>query len=90
MLLALLRRHDLKSYRYRGQRYTTVMIKVSKDFVQETLWPEFQEIDRTLRDWLDQTTARIIAEAIHADSSEAAEVAEPKRLAAGGPAFGDT
>ena len=32
VFVALLRRYDLKPYRYRGQRYTTVMVKVSKRF----------------------------------------------------------
>ena len=33
LFLALLRRYELKPYRYRGQRYTTVMVKVPKKFV---------------------------------------------------------
>lgn len=84
VLLALLRRYELKPYRLRGQRHTTVNVKVSKRFVDETLWPEFQEVTRTLRAWLDKTTERIIAEAIHADSSDATEVDEPRRLTKGG------
>lgn len=35
--LTLLRRYDLKPYRYRGQRRTTVMVKTPKPFVHETL-----------------------------------------------------
>ncbi len=36
LLLALLRRYGLAPYRYRGQRHTTVMVRVSKRFVSET------------------------------------------------------
>ena len=43
LFLSLLRRYDLKPYRYRGQRRTTVMVKVPKPFVHETLWPEFRQ-----------------------------------------------
>ena len=41
LLIALLRRYELEPFRYRGQRTTTVMVKVSKRFVDETLWPQF-------------------------------------------------
>ena len=49
VFIALLRRYGIQPYRYRGQRFTTVTAKVSKRFVDETLWPEFQEIAETLR-----------------------------------------
>jgi hypothetical protein len=90
VLIALLRRYDLKPYRYRGQRRTTLMVKVPKRFVDETLWPEFEQIDATLRTYLDEVTSRIIAEAIHGDSSEATEVAEAPKLTAGGGALDES
>ncbi len=79
---ALLRRYGIKPYRYSGQRHTTVMAKVPKRFVDETLWPEFQEISRTLRNYLSEITERVVSEVIHRDSSEAEVVEEPKRLMA--------
>ena len=83
IFLALLRRYDLKPYRHRGQRRTTVMVKAPKPFVNETLWPEFQQISATMRTYLDEVTDRIIADVIHKDSSEAVEVAEPPKLGSG-------
>ena len=80
LFLALLRRYDLKPYRYRGQRRTTVMVKAPKPFVNETLWPEYQQINTAMRAYLDEVTNRIIADVIHGDSSEATEVAEPRQL----------
>lgn len=71
LLLALLRRYDIKPYRYYRQRYTTVMAKMPKSFVDETLWPEFEELDKTLRQYLGEITNKIICETIHSDSSEA-------------------
>ena len=56
VFIALLRRYELKPYRYRGQRRTTVMVKVSKGFVDETLWPEFQQINATLMSYLEEIT----------------------------------
>jgi hypothetical protein len=82
LFLSLLRRYDLKPYRYAGQRYTTVMVKVSKRFVDETLWPEFQQLSATLSGYLDEVTERVVREVVHGDSSDAEEVAVPRALPA--------
>jgi hypothetical protein len=71
VLLALLRRYDLKPYRYRNQRHTTVMVKVPASFVNETLWAEFEQISSALRAYVDEVTERILADVLHGDSSEA-------------------
>jgi hypothetical protein len=80
LFVALLRRYGINPYRYSGQRYTTVMAKVSKGFVDETLWPEFQEISETLQAYLSEITDRVVSQVIHQDSSEAAVVRQPKQL----------
>lgn len=82
LLLALLRRYGIRPYRYSGQRHTTVMVRVSRRFVEETLWPEFQELDKVLHAYLSETTERVIREGLDADSSEAEERAA---LPAAGP-----
>ncbi len=71
VFVALLRRYGIRPYRYSGQRYTTVMARVSKRFVDETLWPEFQEISETLRSYLSGVTDRVVRQVIHQDCSEA-------------------
>lgn len=71
VFVALLRRYGIKPYRYNKQRYTTVMALVSKRFVDETLWPEFQEIAQTLETYLSEITERVVSQVIHKDSSEA-------------------
>lgn len=76
LFVALLRRYELRPYRYRRQREQTVMVRVSERFVDETLWPEFTAIEATMRAHLDQVTQRVIAESIHDDCSEASVVAE--------------
>jgi hypothetical protein len=80
VMIAILRRYGLKAYRYRGQRYTTVMTKVPEKFVNETLWPEFQEISKTLRTYLSEVTERIISEVICRDNSEADIIDETRQL----------
>lgn len=77
LFLALLRRYGLTPYRRRGQRYTTVLVRVPKDFVDETLWPEFQELSQTLRAYLDAITEQVISKEIFSDSSDAEIKADP-------------
>ena len=77
LFTALLRRYGIEPFRYRGQRHTTVMARVSKSFVNKTLWPEFVELDDVLNEYLSDVTERVIREAIFEDSSEASERAKP-------------
>ncbi len=70
LFIALLRRYNLTPYRYRGQRQTTVMVRVTQSFVDEMLWPEFQELNATLRAHLDAVTDNIIKRAIYGDDAD--------------------
>jgi hypothetical protein len=71
LLIALLRRYQIRPYRYRGQRYTTIMARVPTRFVRDTLWPEFEELDRTLASFLSEVTDRVIAQGVDADMADA-------------------
>ena len=70
---ALCRRYGLEPYRYKRQRYTTVMVRVPKSFVDRTLWPEYQEIRAALDEYLNDATEQIIREEVYGDAGEAAE-----------------
>ena len=70
---ALCRRYGLEPYRYKRQRYTTVMVRVPKSFVDKTLWPEYQELRAALDDYLNNATERIIREEVYRDAGEASE-----------------
>lgn len=83
LFIALLRRYNLRPYRLRGQRHTTVMVDVEPKFVDEILWPQFTELNRSLHGYLHDVTHRVIRSAIHEDASDATVVDEPKRLSAG-------
>ena len=87
LFLALLRRYDISPYRYAGQRYTTVMARVPKRFVDETLWPEFQQINTELSRYLNVITDRVIQGAIFPDDSDAETRSAPAALPATGPAL---
>jgi hypothetical protein len=78
LLRALLRRYGIEPYRYYGQKRTTIMARVSARFVDETLWPEFQQLQQTLSAYFDAQTKRIIEEALQADSGDEEERPAPK------------
>lgn len=80
LLIALLRRYDIAPYRRRGQHATTVMAKMPREFLQETVWPQFERLSEILAQYLSEVTERVIAEAIHPDRSDASE---PKALPEG-------
>ena len=76
LFMALLRRYGIQPYRYRGQRRTTVMARLSNSFVNDTLWPEFQELQATLVAYFDTLTDRVIEQALDVKAGEAEERGE--------------
>jgi hypothetical protein len=76
VFVTLCRRYGLKPYRYKRQRYTTVMVRVSPRFVDETLWPQFEQLSETLHSYLSEVTDRVVGEVLQADSSEATVIEE--------------
>lgn len=87
LFLALLRRYEIQPYRYSGQRYTTVMARVPQRFVNETLWPQFQQINSELNHYLNAITDRVIKGAIFPDDSDAEMRAAPAALPSDRPAL---
>lgn len=87
LFIALLRRYGIRPYRYPGQRHTTVRAKVTRSFVDETLWPEFQELNATLRAHLQSVTERVVHQAIHGDAADVEERPEHISESAGRSPF---
>lgn len=81
LFLALARRYGLRPYRYPRQRHATVMLRVSRRFVDETLWPEYRELSGTLNVALAEATERAVSR-IHDDRGEAEVRPEPAQLSA--------
>ena len=73
LFLALCRRHGLEPYRYKGQRYTTVVVRAPRSFVEKTLWPEYLALEEALQSYLNEATERIIREEVFGEAGEAAE-----------------
>lgn len=76
LFVALLRRYGITPYRYPRQRRTTVMARLSSSFVDDTLWPEFLELQSTLSAYFDALTDRVIEQALEVKPGEAEERGE--------------
>jgi hypothetical protein len=83
VFVALLRRYGIQPYRFAGQRRTTVMAKVTRRFVDETLWPQYTAVNTELREYLSEVTDRVVATVIHEDLTEPGVVDEPAQLGIG-------
>ncbi len=79
LFVALCRRYGLAPFRYKGQRRNTVVVRAPAEFVQRTLWPEFQQLYKALSAYLNAATERIIREEVFRDVQEAQERARAAR-----------
>ncbi len=80
LFVALCRRYGIRPYRYRRMRYTSVCARAPRSFLDNVLWPEFQQLDEALAVHLSEITDRIIREEVFKDVGDADEVAEPLKI----------
>ena len=80
LFIALCRRYGLRPYRYPRMRRQTVVVKAPKSFLEKVLWPEFQEINAALAEYLSEMTEKIIREEVYGDTKDAEEIQEPGLL----------
>jgi hypothetical protein len=72
LFVALCQKYQLKPYRYSRQKHTTTMLRVSKPFLDEILWPEFKKYDHMLEGLVNEIMQDLISK-IH-DVKEEDEV----------------
>lgn len=70
LFVALCRKYKMDPYRYSGQRYTTVVIKGSQDFMDRVVWVEYRALADALVEYLDEVTGKIIREEIHSNTAD--------------------
>jgi hypothetical protein len=70
LMIALLRRYGIDAYRYQGQRRYTIMIRASLRFIEETLWPEFEQLRAELVSYFEAITQRVLSQALEVDLSD--------------------
>lgn len=74
LFIALCRRYGLRPYRYPRMRQQSVVVNAPETFVDNVLWPEFQQIDEALGDYLAAVTDKVIREAVFSETGDAEEV----------------
>jgi hypothetical protein len=80
LFVALCRRYGLRPFRYRRMHRQTIIIRAPKSFVEQVLWPEFEELSAALTAYLSEITERVIREEVHGETGDADEVDEPRRI----------
>ena len=80
LFVALCRRYGLRPFRYRRMHQQSIIIRAPKSFVEQVLWPEFEELSAALPADLSEITEKVIREEVHGETGEADEVDEPRRI----------
>ena len=80
LFIALCRRYGISPFRYRRMHKQTIIIKAPRSFVEQVLWPEFQDLSAALSTYLAETTEKLIREEVHGETTDAEERDEPRRL----------
>lgn len=69
LLLALCRKYGIKPYRYHRQKYTTVMVNINEEFLNNVLWKEYVEYSKLLSVLVEEITNEMISK-IHKHEEE--------------------
>ncbi|MEF2074545.1 hypothetical protein [Consotaella aegiceratis] len=77
LFVALCRRYGIRPYRYPRQRRTTIMVRAPRQFFETMVWRQFSDMHADLWLHFEETTDRLIREAVHADTTDADTVAMP-------------
>jgi len=80
LFIALCRRYGVRPFRYARQRRTTIMVKAPRRFFDTVAWRQFSDLHTDLWIHFQQTTERLIKDAICADTRDAETTAEPSLL----------
>jgi len=69
LLIAICRKYGVMPYRYKRQKYTTVMVRINQDFLNNVLWPEYLEYSKHLEKLVEEITDNLISQ-IHKHEEE--------------------
>ncbi|ACA19521.1 conserved hypothetical protein [Methylobacterium sp. 4-46] len=76
LLIALCRRYGLRPYRYPRQRRTTVMVRAPRSVFDAVVWAQFTALHEEMLAFFEETTERLIREAVYGDAADAETVPE--------------
>ena len=58
----------------------SIIVRAPKSFIDQVLWPEFEELSAALTDYLSEITERVIREEVHGETGDADEIDETPRI----------
>ena len=53
LFVALCNKYQIRTYRYKRQKYTTTMLRANPHFVDNVLWPEFNKYSAMLEELIE-------------------------------------
>ena len=80
LFIALCRRYGLRPYRHPRMHRQSIMLKGPKSFMEQVLWPEFQELNSALVAYLSEITEKVIRDEVHRETGDAEEIEEPQKI----------
>ncbi len=81
LFVALCRRYGLRPFRYRRMHRQSIIVRAPKSFVEQILWPEFEELNDALIAYLSEITEKVIWDEVHGETGDAEQVDEAPRIA---------
>ena len=60
LLIALCNKYGIETYRYKRQKYTTVMVKIDEQFLDNVLWKEYIKYSDMLEELLEDVANDLI------------------------------
>jgi hypothetical protein len=76
LFLALCSKYQIKSYRYKRQKHTTVMLRAPKDLVENILWPEYLKYSSMLEELVQDVIEDLISKIHNVTEDEIVIAAE--------------
>jgi len=70
LFVAFCRKHGLQTYRYRRQKHTTTMVRVSPTFMNEVIWPEYKKYGDMFEALAKEIFEELIGKIYHGDEAE--------------------
>ncbi len=80
LFVALCRRYGLRPFRYRRMHRQTIIVAAPRSFIDQVLWPEFEDLSAALSAYLSEITERVIREEVHGETGDADEIDEPRQI----------
>lgn len=59
--VAICSKHELRTYRYKRQKYTTAMVRANPALVEGILWPEFKKYSALLEELVEEIINDLIS-----------------------------